>query len=116
MMKLEPANIVCPTCGNGNYMHHLIGKNVGYWDMKCLNCNSYFNFDELYKRHIGEVLKPKPVTNGDKIRSMTDEELADWLGIYCNGQTAQEVGKPCVSGMGSCEECWLDWLKQECEQ
>jgi len=24
-----------------------------------------------------------------------------------------EVGKPCVSDMGSCEECWLDWLRQE---
>jgi len=55
----------------------------------------------------------KPITNADRIRSMTDEELADWLGVYCNGQTAQEVGKPCVSGMGSCEDCWLDWLRQE---
>lgn len=55
----------------------------------------------------------KHPSNADRIRSMTDEELADWLGIYCNGQTAQEVGKPCVSDMGSCEECWLDWLKQE---
>lgn len=54
-------------------------------------------------------------TNADRIRAMTDEELADWLGVYCNGQTAQEAGKPCVSGMGSCEECWLDWLKQEAE-
>lgn len=54
-------------------------------------------------------------TNADRIRSMTDEELADWLGVYCNGQTAQEVGKPCVSDMGSCEECWLDWLKRESE-
>lgn len=58
---------------------------------------------------------PKPITNADRIRSMTDEELADWLGVYCNGQTAQEVGKPCVSDMGSCEECWLDWLKRESE-
>ena len=55
--------------------------------------------------------KPK-TTNADRIRAMTDEELADWLGVYCNGQTAQEVGKPCVNGMGSCEECWLDWLKE----
>ena len=57
-----------------------------------------------------------PKTNADRIRSMTDEELADWLGVYCNGQTAQEVGKPCVSGMGSCEECWLEWLKQEASE
>ena len=55
------------------------------------------------------------MTNADKIRAMSDEELADWLGVYCNGQTAQEVGKPCVSDMGSCEECWLEWLRQECE-
>ena len=55
----------------------------------------------------------KAKTNADRIRSMTDEELADWLGVYCNGQTAQEVGKPCVGGMGSCEACWLEWLKQE---
>lgn len=59
--------------------------------------------------------KPKPITNADRIRSMTDEELADWLGVYCNGQTAQEIGKPCASGMGSCEECWLDWLREEAE-
>ena len=58
--------------------------------------------------------KPKQ-TNADRIRSMTDEELADWLGVYCNGQTAQEVGKPCASDIGSCEECWLDWLKEGAE-
>lgn len=77
-MKLEPANIVCPACGSGNYMRHLIGKNVGYLDMKCINCNSYFNFDELYKRRNGEVLKQKPMTNGDRIRRMTDEEIEAW--------------------------------------
>lgn len=54
-------------------------------------------------------------TNADRIRAMSDEELAEWLGVYCNGQTAQEVEKPCISGVGSCEECWLDWLKEEAE-
>ena len=61
----------------------------------------------------GQGVQKRIITNADRIRSMTDEELADWLGVYCNGQTTQEVGKPCVSGMGSCEECWLDWLKGE---
>lgn len=61
----------------------------------------------------GEVHYP---SNADRIRSMSDEELADWLGVYCNGKTAQEVGKPCVSDMGSCEECWLDWLRQEAKE
>ena len=73
-MKLEPVNIVCPACGNGNYMRHLIGKNVGHFDIKCFNCNSYFNFDELYKKRIGEALKRKP-TNADRLRAMTDEKI-----------------------------------------
>ena len=106
-MKLEPANIVCPTCGNANYMRHLIGNNVDYFDLKCMNCNSYFNFDELYKWHTGEALKPKPITNADRIRSMTDEELADML---------QDVAT--FGGVETnCDKLitWLDWLKQECE-
>ena len=55
----------------------------------------------------------KPMINADRIRSMTDEELAQWLAVFCNGQTPQKVGKPCVSGFGTCEECWLEWLREE---
>ena len=90
----------CPNC-NGSIIR------LGHKEKPflCPSCNEWFSNEEV---------TPKQ-TNADRIRSMTDEELADWLGIYCNGQTAHEVGKPCVSGMGSCEECWLDWLKQEVE-
>ena len=102
-MKLEPANIVCPTCGNANYMRHLIGKNVGHLDLKCTNCNSYFNFDELYKRRIGESLKPKPLTNADRIRAMTDEELAEEILRWFNWLNAVEWDDNRI----------LDWLKQE---
>ena len=111
-MKLEPANIVCPTCGNSNYMRHLIGKNVGHLDLKCINCNSYFNFDELYNKRIGEVLKRKP-SNADRIRAMTDEELAEWR---ANGQCPPDTcygDYDCLTR--NCDDCWLSWLKQECE-
>jgi hypothetical protein len=115
-MKLEPANIVCPACGSGNYMRHLIGKNVGYLDMKCINCNSYFNFDELYKRRIGEVLKPKPITNADRIRSMTDEELAVFLAkaapLLINQFAA--VNRAMITE-DKATRTWLDWLKQEAQ-
>ena len=40
----------------------------------------------------------KPQTNADKIRAMTDEELADWLVMNGNGEDYKT---------------WLDWLKQE---
>ena len=45
-------------------------------------------------------------TNADHIRSMTDEELADFLiGV------AQRGGVPCGEKLLR----WLDWLKQEAE-
>lgn len=102
-MKLEPANIICPKCGNGNYMRHLIGKGVGKLDMKCINCNSYFNFDELYKQKIADAVKPQ--TNADRLRAMTDEELADelleWYAVF----SAVEWTKDMI----------IDWLKKEAD-
>lgn len=53
------------------------------------------------------------MTNADRIRQMTDEELANWLGIYC--LWAIQINIPCVNSFNSCEECWLDWLKEEAE-
>jgi hypothetical protein len=36
-------------------------------------------------------------------------ELAS-IPVHCENVAEKE---PCVSGMGSCEDCWLDWLRQE---
>lgn len=58
------------------------------------------------------------MTNGDKIRSMTDEELAKWIEstefFECN---------MCVHLIGSseckeenCIKAAFDWLKQEAEE
>lgn len=41
-------------------------------------------------------------TNADRIRAMTDEELAEWISCNCTGD-----------GYGNSEAEWLDWLKQE---
>jgi hypothetical protein len=43
-----------------------------------------------------------PPTNADKIRQMTDEELAEWLCCNCAGD-----------GYGNRAEDWINWLKQE---
>ena len=110
-MKLEPANIVCPACGNPNYMRHLIGKNVGHLDLKCINCNSYFNFEELYKQRIGETLKPKH-TNANRIRSMSDEELADFLYKYLD---CTDCPIECNPGKDICLYKIMEWLKKESE-
>ena len=56
----------------------------------------------------------KPITNADRIRSMTDEELAEWL-WFKTGQCPPfdrcpqpDRETPCVM-----KECWLDWLRRE---
>ena len=46
------------------------------------------------------TLKLKQQTNADRIRSMTDEELAEWASAI----TLSEFGD---------KKDWLDWLKQE---
>ena len=55
---------------------------------------------------------PQPQTNADRIRSMTDEELAKWLWFKVGKCPPFDV---CPSQCIPCEAkyCWLEWLKQE---
>lgn len=49
-------------------------------------------------------------TNGDRIRSMTDKELAEFEStLGCHPAATKET---CI-GVDRCAECWLDWLRQE---
>ena len=51
--------------------------------------------------------RPKPMTNADRIRSMTDEELAEWLwGEQANADAGGTHGY----------RGWLDWLKSPAEE
>lgn len=68
-----------------------------------------------YERKIA-ISEIKP-TNADRIRSMTDEELADVFAmnsdcISCNCRNAED---DCSIVDGTCQQQWLDWLKQESE-
>lgn len=50
-------------------------------------------------------------TNADRIRSMSDEELAIWLDTVNRSTCSFAMNKsPCDAK--KCP-CWLDWLKQE---
>lgn len=54
-------------------------------------------------------------TNADKIRHMTDEELADWIseqGVDCAYCRIESLCyEECK--FGDCKKAWLIWLKQE---
>lgn len=55
--------------------------------------------------------QPKPATNADRIRSMTDEELKDFLYSYAFCEMCKEGCGEC-SYKGDCERRLADWLKQ----
>lgn len=52
----------------------------------------------------------KKQTNADRIRAMTDEELAHAFAYQCAGRVCRGIP---FDGPNECENCWLDWLKQE---
>lgn len=54
------------------------------------------------------------MTNGDVIRTMTDEEIAK---RFCEGDCPQERKSTVCAYMdeNACEKCWLNWLKEEAE-
>ena len=70
---------------------------------------SWINFRNLSECALNTP-KEGIMKNGDAIRAMTDEQLAKWMNDH-------NFNCPPVSCTeGGCEECWLDWLKQEAEE
>ena len=54
--------------------------------------------------------KVKPKTNGDKVRAMTDEKLADIIdGLGCPPSPREKC-------CNNCKKCWLDWLKAPADE
>lgn len=58
-------------------------------------------------------METKPKTNADRIRNMTDEELAKFLST---GTFICEGLKDICENMPGCEECRLTWLKAPVEE
>ena len=53
-------------------------------------------------------------TNGDRVRAMSDEELAEFAVYDCCG-TFREAAE-CKRCLGNCIECALAWLRQDVER
>lgn len=68
---------------------------------KCSDdCKTYRNY------------KPKPATNADKIRAMTDEAFAKWIVSKAPRCCPYTVCRH-IDDKTPCSKCWLDWLRQE---
>ena len=95
-----PSKKICPRCGTGGYVWYLDNSE---YVAKCTNCGHYFRREDFPMCVLDEA--PKPITNADRIRTMTDEELADYLDGVCHDLWQMFVADP--------QKMWLDWLKQE---
>lgn len=54
-------------------------------------------------------------TNADRIRAMSDEELAAIYAVCCPNGDRLNCGKYYLHGGRDCFSCWLDWLKSPVE-
>lgn len=70
----------------------------------CLTCQNIDRCDQSDRWDSGcinyKMMPTKNPTNADRIRSMSDEELAVWL--YWK-----------ADGSGKTKEQWLEWLREE---
>ena len=63
-----------------------------------------------------------PKTKGDHLRSMSDEELAEWIDEFWSAPWCPDEPPvdsettQCLLHDGDCRLCILDWLRQEVEE
>ena len=64
-----------------------------------------------------QMPKHKPMTNADRIRAMTDEELSHFFASFYEKlfRCPEEDWEKADCLKRPCDSCWLDWLKQEAD-
>ena len=91
----------------------------------CLSAKPLFSIKALeYDRgqyekgfHDGRMYVPPCPSNADRIRAMTDEEMADLFDTWIRDCDSNDVPCRtfCLQGCSNCEKNWLRWLKQKAE-
>jgi RNA polymerase subunit RPABC4/transcription elongation factor Spt4 len=88
---------------------------------RCINCGRLIPEDELICLSCGsenemQTFSPRIITNADRIRAMTDEQIADAItaDAFC-GKVTGEIATVSDCGDRKCAECALQWLKKEAD-
>ena len=87
------------------------GYNIGY---SSYNLKIVLEFIDEYF----EIVESDKQTNADRLRNMSDEELAEFLDIVGeDGISSQVCDIPCdcCCEKTECSKCWEDWLQSEAE-
>lgn len=83
------------------------GYNIGY---SSYNLKTVLEFIDEYF----EIVESNKQTNANRIRNMSDEELADVLFDSC--LEVMHIDEcPYTDNVGTCKKCILDWLQSEAE-
>lgn len=83
------------------------GYNIGY---SSYNLKIVLEFIDEYF----EIVESDTQTNADRIRNMSDEEMADTLFDSC--LEVMHIDEcPYADNVGVCKKCVLDWLQSEAE-
>lgn len=88
-----------------------IGYNIGY---SSYNLKTVLEFIDEYF----EIVESDKHTNADRIRNMSDAELAEFLDIVeQDGISSQYADVPCdcCCENTECSKCWKEWLRSEAE-
>lgn len=89
----------------------------------CKNCPAYAKCTASYRGSQCAALRHSygidtdPMTNADRIRAMSDKELAEKARGNCNW--CPDTDWECMKIKGAenaCYECWLKWLQQPVEE
>lgn len=93
----EKAYALCPT-------RHLCGSR---------ECATFADHSECAA--FNKSVDDKPMTNADRIRAMSDEELVDFLNNFnvCDTRSNEKCR---FVFLADCWECVLDWLRQPAEE
>lgn len=109
----------CRKCGSGNMGVMPNKKNPSATDLYCLDCGAWQKFATKDEIRLYQC-KKGPITNADRIRAMTDEELSEFISRIEIGDFGQQVyGKTfcdMCKGQYECDDCRLWWLQQPAEE
>lgn len=101
----------CPQCGG-----RVRSVSIGW---KCEGCNGFIDISGQFHEHKDESFM-LPMTNADRIRAMSDEELSEFISRIEIGDFGQQVyGKTfcdMCKGQYECDDCRLWWLQQPAEE
>lgn len=92
---------VCPNCGGV-----LVAESLGW---KCKSCRGFISLqDGKFYEYVEKPFMP-PQTNADRIRAMSDEELA---AFRAGGHCPPSRRFPDCATIEPCSKCWLEYLRQ----